>query len=315
MKIVFLDTLTLGDDIDLSGFEAYGELVTYSTSTQEEMAERTKDADIIVVNKCLVNEASIGEAKNLKLVCVSATGTNNLDKEYLAQRKIPWKNVAGYSTDIVAQHTFALLLYVEEKLKYYDEFVKSKKYCDYPIFTNLEKPFHQIAGATWGIIGLGNIGRKVAKIAEAFGAKVIYASASGAKPQPGYTQVDMDTLFAQSDIISVHAPLDEHTEGLINKEAFAKMKKNCILLNLGRGPIVVEEDLCEALESGQIRGAGIDVLCKEPMDVKNPLLKIKDSDKLIITPHIAWASVEARKTLIGMVLDQVKEFTLNATSM
>ncbi len=315
MKIVFLDTKSLGDDIDLSGFKAYGELITYENSTSEEAALRTKDADIIVVNKVLVNEETIGEAKNLKLVCVSATGTNNLDKEYLAKRDIPWKNVAGYSTDIVAQHTFALLFYVEEKLRYYDEFVKSGEYCSYPMFTNLEKPFHQIAGATWGIIGLGNIGRKVACIAEAFGAKVIYASASGAKPQNGYTQVDMDTLFAQSDIISVHAPLDEYTEGLINKEAFAKMKKNCIFLNLGRGPIVVEEDLYEALESGQIRGAGLDVLCKEPMDVTNPLVKIKDSDKLIITPHIAWASVEARNKLISMVLDQVKEFTSNVTSM
>ncbi len=308
MKIVFLDTESFGDDIDLSGFDVYGEVVKYRQTAFEEIAGRVADADIVIVNKCLIVEETIKDAKNLKLVCVAATGTNNIDKEYLAQRDIPWKNVAGYSTETVAEHTFALLFYVSEKLRYYDDFVKSGDFSRSPLFTNLDRPFHEIKGKTWGIIGLGNIGRRVAEIAGAFGAKVIYASASGAKPQEGYTQVDMDTLFAESDIISVHAPLDEHTEGLINREALKKMKKNCIFLNLGRGPIVVEQDLYDALEAGEIAGAGLDVLVKEPMDPENPLLKIQDSTKLVITPHIAWASVEARNKLMALVLDHVKEF-------
>ena len=247
MKIVFLDVKTIGEDIDLSGFERFGEVVKYGFSSVEETRERTKDADIIVLNKVQINEQSIGEAEHLKLVCVTATGTNNLDKDYLAKRGIAWRNVAGYSTESVAQHTFGLLFYLMEKLAYYDEYVKSERYVDDVIFTHFEKVFHELSGKTWGIIGLGNIGRRVADIAKLFGCRVIYYSTSGKNNQPGYDRVEFDTLLAESDIVSVHAPLTADTEGLMNKEAFAKMKKTAIFLNLGRGPIVVEEDLAEAL--------------------------------------------------------------------
>ena len=161
---------------------------------------------------------------------------------------------------------------------------------------------------TWGIIGLGNIGRRVASIAKAFGAHVIYTSPSGSPKQEGYCQVDMDTLLASSDIISVHAPLNKYTENLINAAAFKKMKKSCIFLNLGRGPIVVEDEIAEALEQHEIAAAGLDVLCTEPMSPKNPLLQMKDSRRLYITPHIAWASVEARTRLMKIVLGQIHEF-------
>lgn len=308
MKIVFLDAKTLGNDIDLSGFDALGEVVKYASSTLEEASKRTEDADVVIVNKVLINEQTIGNAKRLKLVCVTATGTNNLDKEYLDRRGIAWRNAAGYSTEIVAQHTFSLLFYLMEKLHYYDEYVKNGDYAKSDSFTNLTESFHEISSSTWGIIGLGAIGRRVADIAKVFGAKVIYASASGAAPQEGYVQVDLDTLYAKSDIISVHAPLNEYTQDLIDKEALSKMKNSCIFLNLGRGPIVVEQDLADALENGEIAAAGLDVLCTEPMTAENPLGKIKDSRKLMITPHIAWASVEARIRLMDIVLEHVKEF-------
>ncbi|MDO4942131.1 MAG: D-2-hydroxyacid dehydrogenase [Lachnospiraceae bacterium] len=308
MKIVFLDVKTIGEDIDLSAFHAFGEVIKYQNSTEEQALERTKDADILIVNKISVNEHTIGKAEHLKLVCEAATGTDNLDKRYLEKRGIAWRNVAGYSTEIVAQHTFALLFYVMEKLSYYDKFVKNGDYSRSDIFTDLTQEIHEVYGKTWGIVGLGAIGRRVAAIAEAFGAKVIYASASGGKPQAGYHQVDLDTLYRESDIISVHAPLNQYTKDLIDAKAFSKMKKSCIFLNLGRGPIVIEKDLAEALENHEIAAAGLDVLCQEPLPSDHPLLKIQDSGRLIITPHTAWASVEARTRLMQLVHGQIKEF-------
>lgn len=308
MKIVFLDAKTIGDDIDLSGFDALGEVIKYTFTTKEEVPERAADADVLVVNKIEINEDTIGNAKNLKLVCVTATGTNNLDKPYLDRRGIAWRNVAGYSTESVAQHTFAMLFYLLEKLRYYDEYVKEDKYTNDKMFTHFAEHFCELNGKTWGIIGLGNIGRRVAGIAEAFGCKVVYASASGSAPQDGYTQVSLDELYAVSDIISVHAPLNEYTEGLINADALKKMKKSCIFLNLGRGPIVVEQDMADALNAGEIAAAGLDVLCAEPMSPSNPLREIKDSKRLFITPHIAWASVEARTRLMKIIEGQIREF-------
>lgn len=311
MKIVFLDAKTIGDDIDLSGFERFGEVVKYDFSTPEETRVRSREADVLILNKVQINAETIGEAEHLKLVCVTATGTNNLDKEYLAERGIAWRNVAGYSTESVAQHTFGLLFYLLEKLAYYDNYVKSERYVDDIIFTHFEKVFHELSGKTWGIIGLGAIGRRVADIAKMFGCRVIYYSASGQNVQQGYDRVDFDTLLRESDIVSVHAPLNEYTEGLMDKTAFAKMKKTAVFLNLGRGPIVVEADLAEALENDVIAAAGLDVLTIEPMSDKNPLRRIKDSSRLIITPHIAWASVEARNRLMKTIEGQVQEFLDN----
>ena len=308
MKIVFLDAKTIGEDIDLSGFDALGEVVKYGFSTAEEARERSKDADVLILNKVQVNQQTIGEADHLKLVCVTATGTNNLDKEYLDKRGIAWRNVAGYSTESVAQHTFAMLFYLLEKLPYYDNYVKSEKYVNDVSFTHFAKAFHELSGMTYGIIGLGNIGRRVADIAKSFGCRVIYYSTSGRNSQPGYERVSFDELLEQADIVSIHAPLDENTLGLMNKEAFAKMKKSAILLNVGRGPIINEADLAEALNNKTIAAAGLDVLSVEPMQEDNPLRGIKDSERLLITPHIAWAGVEARNRLMGIILGQIKEF-------
>lgn len=308
MKIVFLDAKTIGDDIDLSGYDELGTVEKYGFSTVDEARERTRDADVIILNKVEINERSIGEAQNLKLVCVTATGTNNLDKEYLDKRGIAWRNVAGYSTDSVAQHTFAMLFYLLEKLRYYDDYVKTEKYVNDVTFTHFAKAFHELSGMTYGIIGLGNIGKRVAEIARLFGCRVIYYSTSGKNIQPEYERVEFEELLAQSDIVSVHAPLNENTKELMDAKAFSQMKKSAIFLNLGRGPIVVETDLADALKRGEIAAAGLDVLAAEPMQEDNPLKMIKDSEKLLITPHIAWASIEARNRLMKIILNQIREF-------
>ncbi len=308
MKIVFLDRKTIGEDIDLTGFEQFGEVVTYDYSTAEEVPGRVEDADIIITNKLPINEKTVGGAKNLKLVCVTATGTNNLDKDYLAKANVEWRNVAGYSTEAVTQHTFALLFNLYEHLNYYDDYVKSEKYVNDRQFTHFEKHFHEISGKNWGIIGLGAIGKRVAEVATCFGANVSYYSTSGKNHDKTYKEVDFDTLLAESDIISIHAPLDDNTLHLIDKAALEKMKDTAVLINVGRGPIVVEKDLAEALECGQIAAAGLDVLDVEPMSPENPLVRVKDSNKLLITPHIAWAAVEARQRLMKIIDGQIKDW-------
>lgn len=308
MRIVFLDAKSIGEDIDLSGYEELGEVVKYDFSTPQEASERVMDADVIVLNKVPVNQETIGKAKNLKLVCVTATGTNNLDKEYLDSRGIAWRNVAGYSTESVAQHTFAMLFYLLEHLPYYDAYVKQEKYVQDRMFTHFERKFSEISGMTWGIIGMGAIGRRVAELARLFGCEVVYYSTSGKNNQPGYRRVSFEDLLEQADIVSVHAPLTAKTENLMDQAAFLRMKKSAIFLNLGRGPIVSEQALTEALETGEIRAAGLDVLCEEPMSRENPLRRIKDSDRLLITPHIAWASYEARIRLMEIILGQIKDF-------
>ena len=308
MKLVFLDKKTIGEDIDFSPFRKLGDVVECDFTLPEEVPERAADADVLIVNKIPVNEQTIHTASHLKLVCVTATGTNNLDKAYLDRRGIAWRNVAGYSTDSVAQHTFAMLFYLLEHLRYYDEYVKDRRYLNDTMFTHFARHFHQISGMTWGIIGLGAIGRKVADLAAVFGADVLYYSASGRDPQDGYRQVDLDTLLSQSDIISVHAPLNEYTENLLDSAAFQKMKSGAILLNMGRGPIIDETALADALKNGQIAAAGLDVLSEEPMRASSPLLEILDHDNLLITPHIGWASVEARTRLMQIIAEQIREF-------
>lgn len=308
MKLVFLDKKTIGDDMDFTQFYELGEVVEYDFTLPEEVPARVADADVVIVNKVPINEQTIYTAQNLKLVCVTATGTNNLDKGYLAERGIAWRNAAGYSTESVAQHTFAMLFYLMEHLRYYDDYVKEGHYVNDVMFTHFAKTFCQLTGKTWGIIGLGAIGRRVAEIARLFGAEILYYSASGAPEQKGYLQVDFDTLLRKSDIVSVHAPLNTYTEGLMNAYAFSVMQPHAIFLNLGRGPIVVEKALVDALNAGKIAAAGLDVLCREPMTPDSPLLEVQDKSRLLITPHIAWASVEARTNLMNIVAGQIKEF-------
>ncbi len=311
MKIVFLDAKTIGDDIDLSPFYKLGEVTLYPFSTPDEMPDRVKDADVLILNKTPVNEKTIYTAKNLKLICVTATGTNILDKDYLARRNIAWRNVSGYSTESVAQHTFAMLFYLLENLPYYDNYVKSEQYANDVLFTHFNSRFHELCSMNWGIIGLGAIGRRVANLATFFGANVVYYSASNAAPQEGYHQVDFDTLLSTSDIISVHAPLNEYTEKLMDENAFKKMQSHAIFLNLGRGPIIDESALVTALNEKWIAAAGLDVLEEEPMSASSPLIHFKDSSRLLITPHIAWASIEARTRLMKTIEKQIISFFSN----
>ncbi|MGN0160159.1 MAG: D-2-hydroxyacid dehydrogenase [Lachnospiraceae bacterium] len=308
MKIVILDSLTLGSDICLDQLKTLGDVTVYETSTQEQASKRLEDADIAIVNKVPMNEESLKNASKLKMIALTATGYNNVDFEYTRAHNITVANVRGYSTASVVQHTFALMFYVMEKLSYYDQYVKSGEYAKCPVFTHFDKVFMELTGKTWGIIGLGEIGRGVAKIAQSFGCRVIYYSASGKNNNPDYERVSFEELLAQSDILTIHAPLNAATENLMNYEAFKKMKKSSILVNVGRGPIVNEADLARALNEDLIAGAALDVVCKEPITSDCPLNAIKDSSKLIITPHIAWATYEARSRLMDEVYKNIESF-------
>lgn len=306
-RIVMLERENIGEDVDLSAFETLGELTVYERCTPGEIRERIKEAEIVILNKMPMNKETLEGAENLKLLCVTATGMDNVDLSYCQSRGIKVKNVKGYSTATVVQHTFAIFFYLYEKLAYYDEYVKTGEYVNCPIFTHFEETFHELAGKTWGIAGLGEIGKKVAAVAESFGCRVIYYSTSGANHGAGYEEVDFETLLKESDIISIHAPLNDKTRMLFGADSFKKMKEEAYLINVGRGPIVDTKALCEALNKGEIAGAALDVLEQEPMRPENPLLAVKDSKKLLITPHIAWASVEARRRLMEEVYRNIAE--------
>ncbi len=299
MNIVVLDRMALGDDIDMSIFEKLGKLTIYERTAPEEVVDRLKDADALLTNKVVIGKAEMDRLPKLRYIGINATGTNNIDLAYAAKKNIAVTNVKSYSTDSVVQHTFALLFYVYEKLRHYDDFVKQGKYSDYGCFTYFGERFAQLSGKTWGIIGLGEIGRKVADIAKAFGCHVVYYSTSGKNSNPDYERAEFDELLRSSDIISIHAPLNDRTQNLMNRAAFEKMKPEAVLINVGRGPIVNESDLLWALNENKIAAAGLDVLSVEPMRKDNPLYGYKDSNRLIITPHIAWATNEARKRLVN----------------
>ena len=307
MEIVFPEKGSLGNDLDLSYFSELGHVTFYELTKPEEVPERIRDADVIIVNKIPMNEATLSGASHLKLVALTATGMNNIDFDYTNSHGIQVKNVAGYSTNAVAQHTFALLFYVLHRLAYYDNYVKSGAYCTNPGFSHFDEKFSELDGKTWGIVGMGAIGQRVASIAEAFGCHVIYYSTSGRNTDQPYERVDFEELLKRSDVISLHAPLNPDTEGIMNREAFRKMKKRAFLVNVARGGLVVEQDLADALKEGEIAGAGLDVLCQEPMRPENPLFAIKDSRKLIITPHMAWAPVETRERLMRCVYRNIEE--------
>lgn len=306
-KIVILDGKTLGD-IKFENLNEFGEVVYFDTTKQEEVVDRIKDANIVLTNKVVLNESNLKYAEKLELICETATGFNNIDITYAKEKGIAVTNVAGYSTNTVAQHTFSTVLALYDKLSYYDNFVKSGSYAKSGLFTDLSKPFYELEGKTWGIVGLGAIGKRVAKIAEAFGVNIIYYSTSGNNLNRDYKNVNFEELIKESDIISIHAPLNEKTKGLMSYDAIKKMKKNAILINMGRGPIVVEEDLAKAIEEELIAGAALDVFEVEPIKEDNPLIRIKNKENVILTPHIAWASVEARERLFKEIIENIKAF-------
>ena len=306
MKIVLLDTDTLGK-VDLSIFEKFGKLEKYNVTCKEDTLGRIKEADIVITNKVVIDKAIMQKCPNLKLICIAATGMNNVDLDFAKEKGIEVKNVAGYSTASVAQATFTLLFSLIGSSAYYDAYVKSGGWSKSPIFTHLQREFFEIKDKTWGIIGLGNIGKSVAGIATAFGAKVVYYSTSGINRNSDYQRKSLDDLLKTSDIISIHAPLNEKTDNLIGKLELSMMQKGAIILNMGRGGIVNEEDLAYAIDNFDIF-AGLDVSKEEPMKLDNPLLHVKNIDNIVFSPHIAWASREARKTLVNMIAENIENF-------
>ena len=307
MKIVVLDAKTLGTDVDLNILKEFGELTVYDTTPKDKTLNRVKEADIVVTNKVVIDKEIIDGAKNLKLICVAATGMNNIDLEYAKEKKVEVRNVVGYSTQSVVQHTFALAFYLIEQLRYYDDYVKNKNWSKADIFTCLDRPFFEIYSKRWGIIGLGTIGKRVAKVAKSFGCDVVYYSTTGKNIDNEFKHIPLDTLLCTSDIISIHAPLNEKTKNLLNKTNLSKLKNNAVLLNLGRGGIVNEEDLAKIIDEKNIL-VGLDVTYNEPIKMDNPLLKVKNKDRLFISPHIAWTSVEARERLVLGIVKNIEEF-------
>lgn len=308
MKLVVLERNSVGTDVDVSCLEKFGEVICYPNTVADNTAQRVKDADIIIANKAPLNETTLRDAPNVRLICLFATGYDNVDLAYCRTRGIKVANVVNYCTPAVAQHTLLLAMMLTEKIAFYDNYVKSGAYGAQDRFSNFDRPFHDLEGQTWGIVGMGNIGRRVAGLAQAFGCRVIFYSASGHSTCTDYARVDFDTLLQESDILSLHCPLTDRTRGLIDDAAFAKMKKTAILINVARGPVVDTQALYDALTEDRIAAAGLDVLEKEPIAADNPLGRIQDSTKLVITPHMSWASTESRTRLVAEVALNIEAF-------
>ena len=304
MKIVFLDAATLGD-VSLAPISRLGEFECYQTSSREEALERVKDAEVLIINKVQVDKELMDAAPALRLICEAATGVNNIDLEYAASKGIPVRNAVGYSTDSVVQMTFMMILSLVGHCRYFDDFVKSGDYSRSGMFTNVARMFFELKGKRLGIIGLGNIGGRVAKIGEAFGRSVSYFSTSGTSHSKDYPSVDLDTLMSESDVISIHAPYNQRTAGLVGEAELRRMKPTAYIVNMGRGGIIDESALARVIDEGRIAGAGVDVFTSEPLPADNPLMKVRDRDRLILAPHIGWASIEARERLVAMIAGNI----------
>ncbi len=308
MKIAALEIMNIGQDVDLSEYGSLGDFTAYEKTQADEIEKRARDAEVLIINKLPINGSTIAGLDKLKLVCVTATGYDNVDVAYCNSRGIKVCNAVGYSTSSVVQHTFAAFFYVYEKLRYYDDYVKSGRYIESPIFTHFDRYFNELEGKTFGIVGLGNIGRGVAAAASAFGCRVVYYSTSGRHDDDTYTRLALDDFLKESDVISIHAPLNDNTRGLFSDDAFDKMKDTAYLINMGRGPIVDEGALVRAIKEGRIAGAALDVIDGEPMRADSPLRELAGSDRLLVTPHMAWATKEARSRLMHEVYLNIRSY-------
>lgn len=308
VKIVFLDTATIGDVDNLSYIQGLGDYTGYEYTAPSERITRIKDHTVVITNKVVIDREVMDRCPEMKLICVAATGANNIDIEYANTKGIQVKNVTGYSTESVAQSVFSMLFYLLHGSRYYDTYVKSGEYSKSSIFTHHGKTFWELKNKQFGIIGLGAIGKRVARIAEVFGSRVVYYSTSGKNIDTGYTHSLLPVLLSTSDVVSIHCPLNDLTRNLLDEPQLMLMKPTAYLLNMGRGGIVNESALAKALDENQLAGAALDVLSREPAREDNPLMKIKNRDKLFITPHIAWASQEARRALIEKIAGNIREF-------
>lgn len=307
-KIVFLDGLSLGKHNLKEYLEKYGDYREYPLTAPEETLERIKDATIVLSNKVVLNAPILNELKGrLKLICITATGMNNVDLEAAKECGIAVKNVAGYSTQSVAQHTLMMALALSARLPLYDKFCKSGDYAKNPLFTDLSKPLELLCGKKWGIIGLGTIGKEVAKLASAFGTEVCYHSTSGKNLNAPYPHKDLESLLKECYVVSIHAPLNAQTQNLLNANNLKLLQENAILINVGRGGIVNEADLAKELKSREIY-AGFDVFTQEPMPKDHPLLDSTLANQLLLTPHNAWGYEESKRTLIKGIVQNIAEF-------
>ena len=291
MKIVFLDAATLGGDIDLSFFEKFGELTVYDTTSSEDFIKCVGDSDVVIVNKLKVGGQNLPMCPNVKLVCVTATGFDNIDTEFCRENGVAVCNVVGYSTQNVAQLTLAMALSLICRLKEYDRAVSDGSYTHGGVANILTPVYHEIYGKTWGIVGYGNIGKQVGAVAKTLGCRVLVYKRT---PIEGEECVDIDTLCRESDIISVHTPLNDGTRGLISRDRISMMKNDAILINVARGAVCDETAIADAIIDGRLGGVGIDVYSKEPFGEEHPMTRIAGRDNVILTPHMAWGSYEAR---------------------
>ena len=305
-KIVFLDADTMGSDVSLQPIAGQGELVTYPFTKPEEVFERIQGFDVIITNKVVIGKEQIDACPTLKLICVAATGTNNVDIPYANSKGIPVKNAIGYSTESVVQVTFGMVLSMVGQMQYFDSAVKSGNYSKGPLFTDVSKVFWELKGKKYGVVGLGNIGSKVAHIAKAFGMEVVYYSTSGNPHSDEFQAVSLEQLMSECDVISVHCPLNERTNNLITYDKLKLMKPTAYIFNLGRGGIINEADLVQALNDNLLAGAGVDVFAKEPLPLESPYLKVNDPSKILLTPHIGWASQEARICLVEKIAENIR---------
>jgi len=307
-KTVILDALTLGNALDINKLSQFGEVEVYVTTSPSEVETRIASAHIVITNKVLINEQNLKNAPHLQLICIAATGMNNVDLVAAKNLGIEVKNVKNYSTNAVAQHVFAMLLSVQNSIQFYDQYVKQGVYIESPIFTHLGPEICELNGKVMGIIGLGEIGKKVAQIAQVFGMKVIYFSTSGKNQNNEYQSVTLDEILTQSDVLSIHSPLYENTINLLTYSELCKMKKTAILINTSRGGIVNHTDLARALNENLIRAACIDVFEKEPITNSEPLLDVVSQEKLILSPHVAWAAKEARERLFDGIIENINVY-------
>ncbi len=305
MKIVILDRLTLGDDLDISSASQFGELIVYDSTNPYEVSSHIADADVVFVNKVKLNESNLGEAHNLKLICEAATGYDNIDVEYCRKKGIAVCNVPGYSVYSVAQVTVSMVLYLVNHLKEYTGYTADGTYTNGGCANILTPVYHELLGKTWGIVGYGGIGSRVGEIAKALGCNVLAYKRTHVE---GVECTDIDTLVEKSDIITIHIPLSDETGNLINEERIGNMKKNVIVVNTARGLVTDEVALCKALKNGEIAGLGADVYSKEPFDKESPFYEIKDYSNVCLTPHMAWGTAEARERCFEEMLLNMEAF-------
>lgn len=305
MNLVILDAGTLGDDINFELFEEFGEIEIYKMTDERQVRFRVMDADVIIVNKIKLNEKTLGDAKRLKLICVTATGFDNIDLDYCCRRSIAVCNVKGYSTESVAQVTAAMALSLVNGLPQYDKYVKDYSYSKSGVQNHLSPVFHEMSSMTWGVVGLGGIGTRVADIAKSFGCNVL---AFKRRNDPLYKCVDLHRLVKESDIISVHLPLSDKTKGIISRDIISEMKKGVIFINVARGAVADEAALAEAVADGRIGGLGIDVYSEEPMSNTSPYMSIMDRPNVIFTPHMAWGAYEARVRCMEEIKENIKAY-------